>query len=511
MASIDTDTVPRAQSIGRRAFNASIYAYVGKFGNTLLAFPVTLLLVKGLSIEDYGAYSLFVSMLFLGSVLTNLGTLGVIQRFVPEFAQGNENGRIRQTVKSAIILRSVAGLACVGALLIFSDAIFSLLNLSERYQSYSFLVGLLILISIEVQLLGDGVLGALLDYRSLTIGRLSGKLLQLCTIYLAFSLGYGLKGVIVGWMASLVAPLIIYIYKVHKAVFKEKLDARPTLPTRRMARYGAFYLAGVFGTIFFDVAIDNFVIAHYLGEYEVGRYAFSAKVAFLSLSVVPINLMTPIVVNVAIRRWSEKKSTDVLSDIFALFNKLIFFSILPATVGVFVLSDAIITHLFDAKYASVDLVVKVILFFSVIKFFNYAFQTLVKPLELVHLSLYRYVCSFINLCLNLWLVPKMGILGAALATGSTTVLNYVIVVILLRRHVNLGQDWKAFAKMSLNLLAMAATIYALRGWVGGPTELIVVVLLGAGVYFLLSAFSKPFTDSERKLINGLLNRKMWIF
>jgi O-antigen/teichoic acid export membrane protein len=61
-------------NIERQASSAAVYAFVGKFGNSVLAFPITLLLVKGLSVQDYGAYSLFISLLYFASVCTNLGT-----------------------------------------------------------------------------------------------------------------------------------------------------------------------------------------------------------------------------------------------------------------------------------------------------------------------------------------------------------------------------------------------------------------------------------------------------
>jgi lipopolysaccharide exporter len=266
-----------------------------------------------------------------------------------------------------------------------------------------------------------------------------------------------------------------------------------------------------FGTIFLDVAIDNFVIAHYLGEYEVGRYAFAVKISSLALSTVPINLVTPIVVNLAIRRFSEHDRSEVLGRIFTLFNKLIFFGIMPAAVGVFVLSDNIILHVFDSKYASVDPVVKVVILFSIVKFHIYAFQTLVKPLELLHLNIYRYICSLINLGLNFWLVPRMGIMGAAIATGGTSVLNYVVIFFLIKRHVRLKQDWRAILRMSLNLVAMTATIYLMNNWLSGLVGLISTIAAGAAVYLAASYVNRPFTASERQLLNGAFGRKIWVF
>ena len=73
-------TAIHRQNMNRRALVATAYAWVGKYGNSIIAFPITLLLVKGLTVQEYGTYSLFVNMLFVASIFTNLGTLGIIQR-----------------------------------------------------------------------------------------------------------------------------------------------------------------------------------------------------------------------------------------------------------------------------------------------------------------------------------------------------------------------------------------------------------------------------------------------
>ncbi len=511
MSALSTAAAPQPQSIARRAFTATLYVYLGKFGNSVLTLPITLLLVKGLSVQDYGAYGLFGSILFFSSVFTNLGTLGVLQRYIPEFIQKNEPENVRQTVKWTSAIRLSGGLICTGVFLIFADPIFSLLNLPESYKAYTFLLSLLILISIEVQLLGDGVLGSLLDQKALTLGRFFSNLLKLGAIFLAFSLGYGLKGAVAGWLISLVALLIFYGTKVYLEVFKGRIDVKHHLPNQRMVRYGKFYLAGVFGTFLYDIAIDNFVISHYLGTSEVGRYTFAVFIASLAGYLFPIRLVTPIVVNVAIRRYAETGATEVLSKMFTFFNKLIFFGIMPAAVGIFVLSDEIIVHIFDQKYAATSSVAIVILLFSLFRYLNYALQILIKPLEILHLSLLRYGCSFINLILDLWLVPKMGIMGAALATGGTIALNYAIVYLLVRRYVTLQQDWKGIFRVALNLLIMGSVILLLKGWITGPFGLVVVIATGASVYFAASFVNRVFTNSERDLINSAVGKQICIF
>ena len=504
-------TAIHRQNMNRRALVATAYAWVGKYGNSIIAFPITLLLVKGLTVQEYGTYSLFVNMLFVASIFTNLGTLGIIQRYLPEFLQRGEIANARKTIKITSAIRLGGGLLTISVLYFYTDTIFSLLNISPEYQNFAHLLCLLVLVAIEVQLLGDGVLGALLDQKAVTLGRFLSNICKLAAISIVFTNGYGLKGVVAGWVLSLAGLLIYYAVKVYAALFREPTGTTASLPKRRMYRYGAFYLTGVFGTFLYDIAIDNFVISYYLGAGEVGRYTFAVFIASLPGMPFPIRMMTPILVNLAIRRYSESNSHDVLQKMYTFFNKIIFFAVMPAVLGIYLLSDEIILHIFDTKYASTSAVVAIILICSLFRYFTYTFQTITKPLEIVHISLFQYGCSAVNLGLDLWLVPQMGIMGAALATGITLALNYFLIHLWVRRYIILRQDWVSLIKMTGNLLIMGIALLLLRGQITGLASLIAVILCSAGIYFLASYLNKTFTDAERALINSTVGKEVCVF
>ena len=283
-----------------RARSAGAYAILGRLAVSLIAFPTSLLLVKGLSVEDYGVYSLIGNLVYIASMITNLGTLGVVQRFVPEFAQTDHRSNLQQTVKIAAVIRLSGGLLASGALLLFSGPILSALNIPEDYSFLSPILAMLILISVENQLLGNGVLAALLEQRVVTIGQTLAGVIKLAGIALSFQLGYGLQAVVTAWFSSLLIPAIYYAALTYKKVFTGPPSGNPDLPQRRMLRYAGMSLATVFGTFVYDIAIDNVIIAYYLGPEQAGRYAFAVFTASLVAQLIPIRVLTPVLVNVAI-------------------------------------------------------------------------------------------------------------------------------------------------------------------------------------------------------------------
>ena len=494
-----------------RARSAGAYAMLGRLAVSLIAFPTSLLLVKGLSLEDYGVYSLIGNLLYVASMITNLGTLGVVQRFVPEFAQKGHRSNVQQTVKIAAMIRLGGGLLASGALLLFSAPILSALNIPENYSYLSPILAMLILISVENQLLGNGVLAALLEQSAVTVGQTLAGVIKLTGIALCFQLGYGLQAVVMAWLTSLLIPAIYYAALTYKKVFAGPLSGNADLPKRRMFRYAGMSLATVFGTFVYDIAVDNVIIAYYLGPEQAGRYAFAVFTASLVAQLIPVRVLTPLLVNVAIRQYSGSGDKTILSKTFATASKVVAFTMIPGVVGLTLLSPYIISHILNDAYASVVPTVSVIVAFSLFRYLNFALQVLIKPLEILQVVIVQYACSVANLIMDIWWIPKYGIEGAAWATGLTLTLNYLLSWWLTSRHISARQDWSSLCRMALNVLIMSAVVWAAIPSITGTLSVLLVGILGALTYLVAARLNPCFTQEEQTLMNSIIGKNLFKF
>ena len=162
-------------------------------------------------------------------------------------------------------------------------------------------------------------------------------------------------------------------------------------------------------------------------------------------------------------------------------------------------------------YTGLDSVVLVVLAFSVFRYLNLALQILIKPLEILQVTFYTYALSVLNLVLDIVLVPRYGIVGAAWATGLTLCLNYLLALQFVKQHIATSQDWPGIWKCALNVATMAVVVFLAKPLVVGPLSLGVTIAVGSLVYGGISYVNRPFRQDERDVLNGIIGRPLFPF
>ena len=97
-------------------------------------------------------------------------------------------------------------------------------------------------------------------------------------------------------------------------------------------------------------------------------------------------------------------------------------------------------------------------------YFDLAFQLGHYVIAIAKISV---VIAIVNFSLNYWLIPTMGIHGAAIATLSSFAVGSILSVIMGRKHFTLPFPIKEFTKIILASLVMGFCLWwlkDLRGW-----------------------------------------------
>ncbi len=94
----------------RSMLGDSFYVAFGSYTSHLLSLMINLILVRKLSLENYGSYTVMLSTYAMGTLLLSLGALPIIQRYLPELiAKGNRRGAVKLK-RLAAYTHVVAGL-----------------------------------------------------------------------------------------------------------------------------------------------------------------------------------------------------------------------------------------------------------------------------------------------------------------------------------------------------------------------------------------------------------------
>ena len=222
---------------------------------------------------------------------------------------------------------------------------------------------------------------------------------------------------------------------------------------RRFLTYG-IPMIGVWGVSWILSYFDRYIIAYFYSNYEVGIYDMSYRISESSINII-ISSFTLAIFPMLIKVWNKygkERTEEKISEIFRYY----FIAILPAVIGMITICDKIyLVGLLDEKYATGKLV---IIYTCLGMFFN-GFNSLLNKIWQIsentkNIFYIMLISVFVNIILNILLIPKMGIVGAAIATLVSYLISNVITYIAVSKHFRIIIDMKSLTKSFICCIIM---------------------------------------------------------
>lgn len=227
---------------------------------------------------------------------------------------------------------------------------------------------------------------------------------------------------------------------------------------------------------------DRLLLAAFLDEAAVGAYHAGYSLANRTLDVIFIWLGAasgPALV-MALERGGPQALKTAAREQLATFLLIA----LPAAAGLALvarpLAELIIGEALRAQAAAITPLIAVSALFGGLTtyYFHQAF-TLGRRTGLLLAAM--AVPAVVNVALNLVLIPRLGVLGAAMATAISYAFGIVASWCLGQRSIALPVPWVALAKCGAATAVMSAAVWVVPA-VGGALELAAKAAVGAVVY-----------------------------
>jgi O-antigen/teichoic acid export membrane protein len=251
---------------------------------------------------------------------------------------------------------------------------------------------------------------------------------------------------------------------------------------------------------------DILILRWLKGDAATGAYGVS-YLFYLGLGIIPSTLVQAILPRLSAS--IEKNQTGTAETVLRGTVKLLFLISLPIALGGILLSRELITFFYGARYLSTNTAFRLFMltiFFNYINtLFSYYLFAERKQREINAIYL-ASVC--INIILNILLIPKYSISGAAFATLSAEI-SFVLIYMV--RHpsfisfFSIKWIWRALLAASV----MSAALY----WARGHMHFLLAVLCGGTIYALLLIAAKTFKNEQamlRLIMKGIRTDEKYI-
>ncbi len=247
---------------------------------------------------------------------------------------------------------------------------------------------------------------------------------------------------------------------------------------------------------------DRYFITIFLGLSQTGIYSASYGIgSLIYLFYFPISFVVfPIVTSL----W-EKGEISGVKTYLEYSTKIFLYLGIPGSAGVYVLSKPLLIILSTSAFSVGGGILTFLIALSTI--FLGIYQINLYIIYLIEKTKFMPIIvglsALINIIINIILIPKIGIIGAAISTLVSYALLSMIVLIWAKSSIGYHFDNIFLSKIILSSFLMLLVIELIP--VNNIITLIIAILVGTIVYVALTFIFRTFSDDDKKYLLSLIS------
>jgi O-antigen/teichoic acid export membrane protein len=474
--------------------------------------------------EIYGLFSLGLAVIGFAGAFGELGLRGGIQRFIPEYVVKKDNSRLRGTIlystkkdnsrlRGTILYSTVTvglvNLFLMGVLILFAKSISNNIFHNPSLTDMLVVMSLSLPFAMMFNIIGFGFRGfKVLRYQVYT-ERIFLNLMNLGTILVFGLLGFGVIGIAWSYTISILLSLIFALYLFQKRVFPFLFsNIKASNVSKELLKYSfPLLLSGVVSGILVS-NIDLAMIGYFKTVLDVGVYNAALPIAKIlgivgtSFTIIFVPITTELFFMNKIRELEIVYKTTVKWVFYINFPLLLIFLFYP---------HIIINYLFGEDYSagSVSLIYLSIGTFisGLTGFLGFPMALFKKTKSIFYITV---LSSFINVSLNWYLIPKIGITGAALASFISIIIQFCLYFYFSYKLIKMIPFSNSIIKIILASFASLIIFVVLSQFLlkfGHAKIILIFLLIGYfGLYSIFLLVSKTL-DTEDVAMIKIVERK----
>lgn len=466
-----------------------------------IGYLIRIVLARNLTVAEYGLFFAVFTLINLLAIFNNFGLSQALVKFIPGFLIKKKYDKIKNSIVIAFGMTFVTIIIISLLLFLFSDF------LAKNYFKTPLaipvlLLFILILFFSNLRTLLRSIFQAFQKMVIYVLIYLAENALILILLFFFFAFK---KNIFIAVYSHIIAYVLIFIvfslllFKVFN-FFKHKVAVKKDL-VKRLFKFGIpVILSGIGGMII--LYTDTLILTYFRSLEEVGIY--NVVVPTVMMLMFFGKSIASVIFPMASELWARKKK-KYLEDGLVMLEKYSFVIIVPLALIVLVFSKTILTLMFGAEYAigatTMQVLIIGIIFFVIYAINSTLFSAIGKPEIGTKILLQG---ALINFILNLLVIPKLGMLGAAITSLITYFYVFILSVFKLRRFIKVRIPWVNWLKVFLSGGVMLGLVYWLKEifFFNIYLKTIIICAVAGATYGLLIILLKVVSLKEiKKLIS----------
>jgi O-antigen/teichoic acid export membrane protein len=453
----ELDAVEFHRRIGRISRQSGAY-FAGTIFTAAAGCFFKVYLARKLGAEALGLYALGMSMVAFLGLFNAVGLPTAAARFVAEYSARGDMVRLGAFLRGGIGLLSVANLLLGAAMLVAGPWVAVHFYHAPALSPYLWAFALLMLFSVLSTFLGQVMAGYGDVARRTVITHFIGTPATMGFAVLLISLGVGLSG----YMAAQVVSALLMLVLMAIAVWRmTPADAHWRGRVVRIEKQVASFSAAAFGLAAMDFALsqtDKIVLGYYLPPKQVGIYAVAmALVAFVPIALLSVNqIFSPMIAEL-----HAVSSQILLQRLYATLTKWIVILTIPLALTIVVFARSLM-GIFGPAFEPGATVLAIGALGQLINCAvgSVGFLLLMSGQQMQVVKI-QSVNAGLMIGLSLFMVPRWGMMGAALASAIIVATTNLWSLIAVRRTLKMFPYHTGYFKLALPAVVTTGILAAM--------------------------------------------------
>jgi O-antigen/teichoic acid export membrane protein len=472
------------------------FMFAGMILSKLFGYLYRVVVARVAGSEGYGLISLGMAVVSLAVVAALLGLADGVVRYVSFFLGKKDEARAKNTVRFSLKTAAASSVVIAIALYLSSDFLatgfFNQPSFSPVLKAMSLaipFIALLTIIVVTMQALHAAKHFVLIRHILETGSRL------LLTA-LALFLGFQLLGAALAYSIAAAVSFALAFYWMEKKIFPVLSGVKRIPVGKEVLSYS---LPLLFGGILWTLLgwTDTLLMGVFRTASEVGAYNVAVPTASLLL-VAPQTLLflfAPVIAGLFAQNLSKE-----LEKVYKTATKWVFFFNLPILCLMLFYAKQIVLLFFGPEYVSPQL--NAALPLQILSIGSFLYSVMLSSDSMLRAFKYPVVsftnilaATTVDIVLNLFLIPRYGIVGGAVSTATAFALFGLLSVARMRSRGRMQPFGAYVVKSVAAALVSLALLFIVHSFIS--INLRTMILFGiaflavyAGILFLLKAFSK---------------------
>jgi len=481
------------------------YFLLQSLASTIFGVVYFAVLARFISEAEMGWYT---SLSFLLGFLPLLATLGLnptTAKFLSQhLAEGKteEAGKIPKTVLLLCLPFSLA----ISLLCLVTAPQLSLFFMKEEELELAWLIQILALAVpfAALSTICSGFLQGLQEIGKLSKLSFFSYILARIAGFFLLRAGLGLAGILVGWILGNVLTILITLI----IVLRRLPFTKGFYPTQPLLSFSMPLLASSV-LILLTQWMDRALVILYVDPVHVGIYNVAAT-AWAVLMLVPTAILTALFPKMS--ELHAQHGKEILEEALEKASRYVNMIHIPLCVGLTLLAFSVIPLFAGEKFAEASIPYMVMALGAI----PYGYTVLIYSIFVI-LKRNRYVLIYTLLgiladaLVGYMLIPRIGIVGAAMGNTLLQTVGCFSALILLRRAINPRLDRETLLKVPAATIGMVVVLYLSQRIFTLQAALPLHIILGILTYLTLLILLKTIHGTDLHLLDKFLPSSLrWI-